>query len=234
MLYALQMGDSGICRDEKRAVRNTCNDSLVNVTLADMMKADKTAVDIAKTCVPIGSVEYCRQFLRLLGVQEPNPYSYPKSLYTFLHRSVDVRDFRDVPVGWFIKPCLVKLFDGKIKEKDDNLSGNVYCCPPVKFTFEWRYYVLNGEIFGKSRYDDFEEESVAPDSYVKSIIQGFSDAPCGYAIDIGIIDDGRGYCGPALVEVNDGWALGYYRWGDMLEADYVRLITSRWVQIIGC
>jgi hypothetical protein len=58
-------------------------------------------------------------------------------------------------------------------------------------------------------------------------VSSYSQAPAGYAIDIGATP-----VGPCLVEANDGWALGYYRWGNMKPRDYVQLITERWLQIV--
>jgi len=35
-----------------------------------------------------------------------------------------------------------------------------------------------------------------------------------------------------LVEVNDGWSLGFYPWGTMSDQKYLDLITLRWKQIL--
>lgn len=223
--YLLQTGD--ICRDEKRAIRNICHDQINYTTIEDLKIID------LKNIIPIGSVEYCKEIMKLLNLKELNPISYPDELQKFLNRKIFIKDINDVPIGWFIKPLSIKSFDGKLKDGSETFQANVYCCPPVKFTFEWRYYILNGKILGKSRYDDYEEEVDAPDSFVKSIIENFTYAPCGYSIDVGLMDDNREFIGTSLVEINDGWALGYYKWGDMTEESYVKLITSRWLEILG-
>ena len=51
-------------------------------------------------------------------------------------------------------------------------------------------------------------------------------APVSYGIDFGVLASGA----TALVEVNDGWALGLY--GRALSArDYYRLLRTRWDQL---
>lgn len=225
MKFVLQLSDLNLCSDERRAVRNSNH----GIILARFENLTET---IAMAGVPIGTVEYCRQFMKLLGLNEPPHYSYPNELVQFLHRKIDVRDASEVPVGWFMKPYLLKTFDGQIKPESSDVVGKVYCGEPVKFTFEWRYYILNSKILGKSRYDDYDDECNAPDDYVCSIIKKFKNAPIGYSIDIGIMTNSySSYAGPALVEINDGWALGYYRWGDMSENDYTKLVFERWQEI---
>jgi hypothetical protein len=60
----------------------------------------------------------------------------------------------------------------------------------------------------------------------------------GYALDLGLLSDGRA----ALIEAKDGWALGYYRrdsgapppigyTGQCSSVDYARLLHARWCQL---
>jgi hypothetical protein len=61
------------------------------------------------------------------------------------------------------------------------------------------------------------------------MICDYADQPIGYSIDVGINSDSGE---TVLIEVNDGWALGLYPWGNMSNESYVDLITKRWKQII--
>ncbi len=65
-------------------------------------------------------------------------------------------------------------------------------------------------------------------------------APAGYALDAGVLDSGE----TALVEVNDGYALGFYgsvitqraeRYLDLLEARFSELVraTASWSKAGG-
>ena len=56
------------------------------------------------------------------------------------------------------------------------------------------------------------------------------EAPAGYALDVGVLSDGR----TALVEVNDGYAIGFYGKVTPARADaYLRLLVARYEQLIG-
>jgi hypothetical protein len=37
---------------------------------------------------------------------------------------------------------------------------------------------------------------------------------------------------PALVEVNDAWALGFYK-GTLSDKDYIEMLYARWQQLIS-
>jgi hypothetical protein len=59
------------------------------------------------------------------------------------------------------------------------------------------------------------------------MISLYLSSPVGYCLDVGVVD-GKA----TLVEANDGWSLGYYRWGNMKGEDYIKLITARWLEIV--
>ena len=64
-------------------------------------------------------------------------------------------------------------------------------------------------------------------SIAEQAIQAFSkEAPCAYALDLGITDDGR----TLVVEVNDAYALGSY---GAPAVPYVQMVIDRWVEIVG-
>jgi hypothetical protein len=51
--------------------------------------------------------------------------------------------------------------------------------------------------------------------------------PAGMSLDFGVTDKGE----TILVEANDGWALGYYPWGNLTPSGYANLIVERWMEI---
>lgn len=53
-----------------------------------------------------------------------------------------------------------------------------------------------------------------------------SGGPVAYALDFGVLSDVR----TALVEVNDGFALGYYK-GACSYKDFSRLLHGRWTEL---
>jgi hypothetical protein len=144
--------------------------------------------------------------------------------------------YRNVPVGWFVKPVeQIKAFTGHLKgSSQEPLQADiddvlVWHTPKIDILAEWRFYVCERHVLGSSRYDDADEEySPPPESLIQNIINDFIDQPIAYAIDVGWFTDQYG-----LIEINDAWSLGYYRWGDMTPANYATMIEKRWMEIIS-
>ncbi|WP_296701025.1 ATP-grasp domain-containing protein, partial [Thiocapsa sp. UBA6158] len=99
---------------------------------------------------------------------------------------------------------------------------------------EWRCYVAGGRLLWRERYDhDGADDAPDPDS---TTIDGMIAAheadeapPAGYALDVGVLSDGE----TALVEVNDGYALGYYgRVTPARACAYLGLLAARYVQML--
>lgn len=223
MRYLLQL-DPDVMREEKSIVRAL--DRLHSFVRYEELTTieDKTSV------VPVGSVEFVERYASLNGISLPEDISYPQELLDFLGRRVWSSTYADVRVGQFCKPKRTKVFTGCIKSNEDLIGPDtkVWVSDPVSFTSEWRFYVLGQQVLGSSRYDDGDNEETPDVGVVKSMVQQFARAPIGYCLDVGLVDGKT-----VLVEANDGWALGYYRWGDMQPRDYVRLITERWMEIVN-
>ena len=198
--------------------------------------------------LPVGSVEYVREAMRLSGVAEPEGLSYPKSLASFLQREVLQVPVAAVPTRCFVKPTRTKAFTGFVRDeacppRDDHdreqaaafarlpADELVWVSMPVHFLSEWRYYVVEGRLAGAARYDpDGDDGAPPPDARVVAeaieLMRDEAEAPVSFAIDFGVLASGV----TALVEVNDGWALGLY--GRALSPrDYYRLLRSRWDQL---
>lgn len=187
--------------------------------------------------LPIGSVEYVQKCVGLCGGHPVFVDSYPKALSTFLRRPIHDTRFAQVPDDWFVKPKKLKQFTGGIKsELYDRLcvrepirpTTPVWSSPPILWRSEWRYYVLRGKCVGAGRYDDGPEDAPEPDSsVVRAAISAWRGAPAGYALDFGVLSTGE----TALVEANDGFALGYYK-GTLSPAKYLELLGTRWAQLV--
>ena len=61
---------------------------------------------------------------------------------------------------------------------------------------------------------------------LEQAVNRYKNAPAGYAMDIGVTEDGR----TLLVEINDGYALGCYG-ADPVE--YAKLLSARWCELAG-
>jgi hypothetical protein len=201
--------------------------------------------------LPVGSVEFLREAMRVAGITEPDNFSYPGPLIPLLRREVESRRAGSVLGHWFIKPKQTKAFTGFVYDTmrspeaydehdreqyeafmELDADVPVWVAEPVQFLSEWRYYVHRGEVLGSARYDPHgEDDAPRPDQAVlEDALQRMQ--PVGlaaFALDLGVLSTGE----TALVEVNDAWALGYYAGGDLHRGDYLKMLMARWDQIVG-
>lgn len=235
--FLFQSGD--FCTSEKRAIRWVIEpDEVIYAGFEDLenfTKNNKTPL------IPVGTVEFTTKYMQKMGIKQPDYLSYPMALQPFLRRMIRVSTYGAANDGEFVKPFeLVKEFNGHIKGEGTETppSDDTLCwvCEQVEWLAEWRYYIIDGQIAGVSRYDDGEEKLTntmawTMDALVRDCISAWKDIPAGCSIDVGIIKTGPGQAMPALVECNDGWALGYYPWGTATPSVYKDLISKRWNQI---
>lgn len=223
MKYLLQHGDW--MRKEKMTVimpdlpRQVCAyENLVNLPTDDY--------------IPIGTVEYITKFAELFNITLPANISYPFTLRQYLKRLIWKDQYQNVEPNLFVKPTKTKTFTGDIKSNITeyiNPTEMVWVSDPIIILNEYRFYINNQEIVGHSRYDATENPDIEPDiELVNRMIKDYTDQPIGYSIDIGIMNKNE----TVLIEVNDGWALGLYPWGNMTNEKYLKLITDRWKEII--
>lgn len=208
------------------------------LTLEDVASADVLDDDL-----PVGTVEFLRACAARLGVTLPEIGAYPDVLRPYLrraHRMDVLGEARRLAVQTFIRPAFaVKAFTGFMFRPSDPEHAErltalpddlpVWLCEPVTWLCEWRYYLVQGEIIGAGRYDpEGAEDAPEPDRYlVRSLVRAWGAlSPAGYALDVGVLHSGE----TALVEVNDGWALGYYK-GTCSPAGYLRLLQARWEEL---
>lgn len=193
-------------------------------------------------CVPVGSVEFVKAYAMIHGISLPFIESYPNALRQFCNREITKGIFGEVKDYQFVKPVHTKLFTGGIKSSIEEFISDdveVFSCDQVSFTIEYRFYILGGKILGYGRYDCLDvddKEVISLASWIKlqnliaDMIEEFKDAPIGYTLDVGLMD-GKW----SLVEVNDGWAIGFYNDRESMSIfDYAMLITFRWLEISCC
>jgi hypothetical protein len=204
-----------------------------------------------RSTVPVGSVEFVRKAMGLAGIAEPVNRSYPEILRPYLHRKVEKRRAGSVIGHYFIKPVATKLFTGFVFDTLDNpehlsfhdraqynaflaLSPEtpVWVSEPVTWLSEFRYYVVDGKVCGKGRYDDAPDDMPETDDEkvqeMAALVYREPNAPAAFSIDVGVLDSGE----TALIECNDAWALGYYK-GTLSHRDYVFMLWRRWEQLAG-
>jgi hypothetical protein len=201
--------------------------------------SDIKTIDPSEFNVPVGSVEFTQEYAQHVRIELPTEMSYPNCLQEFIQRPLQLDQFEIAPEDSFVKPYEnIKLFTGNQKKNISNVppETKVWISPYVPFESEFRFYVKNYELIGWSRYDDLDVTNPDPDiDYVEKIMRSFDRGTqiCSYAIDIGWRPDLRAY---DLIEINDGWALGFYNNTDPQSnpprpQDYAQLLVSRWEQL---
>lgn len=236
MKFLLQKDDVTLV--EKRAIRHAAmlTDAHLSFVSINSLLHGVGIPDIPVDAVPVGTVEFVSAVMAAREIDQPAHLSYPECLHQFLCREVWEGRFGDVNGDVFVKPRHeIKSFTGALLS---NLSPcqtiasdfPVWFSGPVEFVSEWRYYVLCGEVVGAGRYDDGDDNSPEPDINAvlaaASAMSASGNELSGYALDFGVLRDGR----TALVEANDGWALGYYK-GTCSAVDYAKLLHARWLQM---
>lgn len=202
-------------------------------TLAGLLLLEPGSQHADRGLFPIGTVEFCRAWMRATGIPEPAPIDYPECLRDKLGRKVWAMPFDEVPVGWWIKPISTKAWDAHVKLDGETREGTVWAAhtiDPSSWQGEWRVYIIHDKIVGVGRYDELDDEAL---DFNHAAVQQWVDrfrvsgeAPAGYALDVAVLDGWT-----ALVEVTDGWAIGYYK-GTCSPRDYARLLAARWDQIV--
>jgi len=103
----------------------------------------------------------------------------------------------------------------------------VWCSEVVEWTSEYRVYVISEKIVGVDLYAG--DGKVALDSAtVEAALAAYrvsGEAPSAYGIDFGVLATGQ----TALVEANDGYALGAYK---ISAGAYTDLVMTRWEELV--
>lgn len=194
---------------------------------------------LTRADIVVGGVGVVHRALRRLGLEVPALPSVPPSLAEFAGRKtwrgplIEAR--RAVARGEeiFVKPppTQPKLFTGQPLRSFSDLLGTAHipddtlvdCAELTPFVSEHRAFVLNGEIIGLRHYKG--DPLQFPDAgRVRAAVAAYRDAPASYALDVGLVEDGR----TLLVEVNDSYATGAY---GLPPARYAAVIDARWEEL---
>lgn len=241
-LFAIQNDD--VCLMESGAVRlaimmGDTNTSFVPMSYVQTLTTVLGVSVNERPFCPVGSVEFVKSLAKRQHIQLPTAMSYPTCLLNekFMARQIREGVMSEAGEDEFIKPRFrVQKFTGSINRLLYEYEGcptneRVWISSPVSFVSEWRIYVIQGREAGRARYDANEtDDQPLDEEFIRLAIDTMtcSGAPIGYALDVGLLDNGR----TAVVEVNDGWALGYYK-GTCSQEDYTDLLWKRWQEIVA-
>ncbi|MBX2856868.1 MAG: ATP-grasp domain-containing protein [Rhodobacteraceae bacterium] len=194
---------------------------------------------LAQTDMVVGGIGVVRRAFKRLGLEAPVIDSVPQTMAELAGRKIwrcpiiDARHAVERGASLFIKPlpAQLKQFTGQpLRQFSDLLPTShlpddtiVECAELTPFASEYRAFVMHGEIIGLRHYSG--DYLTFPDtSFIREAVAKYHDAPAGYALDVGVAEDGR----TLLVEVNDGYAIGSY---GLPPLRYAALIAARWEEL---
>ena len=164
--------------------------------------------------------------LKLLGCDAYWLSRLPMEYTKRIIKTISLKQAKEIDQSMFIKPSLSKSFQSGVYEKKNLLQKTlnlpdemlVLISEPVKWTLEYRCFILKRKVLTMSvyrRYDQLynenlkspEEEIQEAKSFIDEVLQDNRvESPPGIVIDVGYIEN-RGW---AIVESNQCWASGIY------------------------
>ncbi len=190
---------------------------------------------VSEENIVVGGVGRVKAFLEQRDIVIED-IDYPEQLTRFYGRKIWSTTTQELlsqhyEESVFVKPKLGKQFNGFIYRSEQDLIGRItanqnveiYCSEVLNIKEEWRCFVRNGEILDIRRYAGGLGHCYDIKSVRQMAVQ-YSDSPKGYALDIGVTDQGK----TVIIEINDGYSLGSYGLDSLL---YAKLLSARWAEI---
>ncbi|MEV0708847.1 ATP-grasp domain-containing protein [Nocardia aurea] len=230
-------------RHEERLLAEGLDRIGIPIRFYVLKRIQRRQLPLGRETMVAGDMDAMHGAMSQLRIPIPYADDYPASLREYLRRTVWTSTLGEVEralaadmAPTFVKPARRrKNFTGTVcySERDIAALGNisrrqeVWCSDIVTWIAEFRVYVIDRRIVGVSRYSG--DRSTSPDmSVIESAVATYRDsgtAPIAYGIDFGVLHTGE----TALVETNDGYALGAYE----IDADlYTELVTRRWCELL--
>ncbi|MBD2205515.1 ATP-grasp domain-containing protein [Calothrix sp. FACHB-1219] len=216
----------------------------IPITFYTEKRIRRRQLAIDRESLVVGDMPCILGAIKQLGIPEPEPNDYPASLKNFMHRriwkstleqlEIELRNGKYMPI--FAKPATRrKRFTGYVFESEYDLC-RVYgvsrqepllCSEVVAWVSEYRVYVVHSQIRSIDRYDGNPNVLLDIEKVISAIqaLDHAGESIAGYAIDFGVLDSGE----TALVEMNDGFAIGAYK---IDRKNYTDMILARWEELL--
>ena len=226
---------------------------LLGVEVRPFDFADLEKLPLTRSTLVHGGIYTVKRALEIVGRTPPGVCGGlpPSELLPFYRRRVwatnmgEIRKRLDTDDPVFVKPLhSQKAFNGHVTSGriHDLLQTvgfedefEVLCSEPVQFVSEYRCFVHKGDLIGMKHYKgDFTR--IVDANVVKQAIKAWK-GPVSYSLDFGLMmtdevtqgQDEYGYwLQTALVETNDGFALGAY---GLPSAQYANFVIDRWEEM---
>jgi hypothetical protein len=206
-------------------------------------RLQRSQLALNKSTLVVGDHQIMQSILKKWGYHK-ELLTYPVVLRPYLKRNIHETTLSNLITESnhtdlshiFIKPKgKSKLFTGFVVNSNEdlfalfNLSKNtrLFVSSVVEWSSEFRVFVNNSTIVGIQHYDGNPEYAIDLSVVKKAIndLKNSTENTRGYALDFGVLSNGE----TALVEWNDGYALGSY---GLDKEVYTELILSRWNEIM--
>ncbi|MCI5057945.1 MAG: ATP-grasp domain-containing protein [Flavobacteriales bacterium] len=234
---------NGKIEPEHQMVKEVLDQMGIPCKLFTYKRLSRNQIKIDKETLVVGDNAVIYSVLKKIGYRKIFE-SYPKCLREYLYRDVWeiklgtlIKNAQTEEIGnIFIKPKnKAKLFTGFILNTSSQLFNLdvsrktvLYCAPVVDWVSEYRIFVNKGKIVGIQHYDGNPAVKLNTQKVEEAleIFENSEEKTDAYGIDFGVLKGGK----TALVEWNDGFALGSYGLDQKL---YTDLLMSRWSEIVG-
>lgn len=241
----LQQSGNGQLRLEEQLLKSEFERRGIPVSLYTLKRILRRNLPLSRDTFIAGDIDAMHGAMHQLKIQVPPPNDYPKSLEVFLHRrvwkstlgAVERTILSDAGDPVFVKPAQrQKSFTGRVLTSIDDLwyigsvsrSQEVWCSDPVKWHSEFRVYVIDDTIVSVDHYAG-DSGAVLDHQVLEAAVAAYrssGEAPAAYGIDFGLLGTGE----TALVEANDGYALGAYT---IAAQPYTDLLIRRWSELLS-
>ncbi|MEH2177350.1 ATP-grasp domain-containing protein [Nostoc sp.] len=242
--FIQEQGD-GRLRYEEQLVTEELRSRGLPITFYTEKRIHRRQLALDNESLVVGDMRCVLGAIKQLGIPEPKPNDYPASLKNFMYRrtwtstleqlEIKFCNGRYVPI--FAKPATRrKRFTGCVFESEYDLcrvygvsrQEQLLCSEVVSWVSEYRVYVVHSQIRSIDRYDGNPNVLLDIDKVLCAIqaLKNAGESYAGYAIDFGVLDSGQ----TALVEMNDGFAIGAYK---IDKKNYTDMILARWEELLA-
>ncbi len=241
----IQEQGSGKLRHEEKLVVAELKHRGIPIELYSEKRIRRRQLPLDLESLVVGDMPCIAGALQQLSIPEPVPNDYPVSLQEFWQRRIwrstlsalESRLLHGRSPATFAKPAnRSKRFTGCVFESEFDLfrvygvsrREELWCAEIVSWLSEYRVYVVNSEIRSIDFYAGNAEIPVDRATIERAIdlLAKAGEAYAGYAIDFGVLSTGE----TALVELNDGFAVGAYT---IDSKNYTDMLLARWQELLN-
>lgn len=240
----IQEQGNGRLRHEEQFVSEELKARGIPITFYTQKRIHRRQLALDNESLVVGDMPCILGAIKQLGIPEPEPNDYPASLKNFMHRrtwtstleqlEIELRNGRYAPT--FAKPATRrKRFTGYVFESEYDLyrvygvsrQEPLLCSEVVSWVSEYRVYVVHSQIRSIDHYDGNPNVLLDVEKVLDAIeaLDNAGESIAYPAIDFGVLDSGQ----TALVEMNDGFAIGAYK---IDNKNYTDMILARWEELL--